>query len=345
MITKFKLAQKFTLLLSLVFIATIFMSGYILSHISEEQAKKDVSMQGLLMMDMINSVRTYTNQNINPLFKAEDEDNFIPETIPTYSAKQVFKYFQEQPIYQELKYKEAMLNPTNINDKADEFEINLIKQFQQNDQLNEVWGFRKQFGKPVLYKARPIKITKESCLRCHSTPEKAPKAMLKIYGTENGFGWPLNQAIGTQTIYVPAADFFNISRQYLILVMGTFVGIFAVVILVINFLLKRKVIEPIREMAWVAYKISNDQITSEEIEKTEIKKLEKVSKNSDELGQLARLFQQMVSIVYAREQGLKQQLQQLLSETEKIKQSNSLAKSRQKTYLQHLLDRAKRTRN
>ena len=55
---------------------------------------------------------------------------------------------------------------------------------------------------PALYLANPIVATKE-CLVCHSAPAAAPKALISVYGSSNGFGWKENAIIGAQIVSVP----------------------------------------------------------------------------------------------------------------------------------------------
>jgi hypothetical protein len=42
-------------------------------------------------------------------------------------------------------------------------------------------------------------------LQCHSTPDKAPPGMVKLYGNANGFGWHSGDIVGAQIVSVPAA--------------------------------------------------------------------------------------------------------------------------------------------
>jgi len=128
------------------------------------------------------------------------------------------------------------------------------------------------------------------------------------------------------------------ARQYLGLVMGIFIIVFAFVILLINFLLKQAVIQPIRPIARLAQKISSDCFA--QAEKSDIKSLEKAAKNSDELGQLARLFKQMVQTVSVREQSLAPQLQQLRANSEQMKVRTE-SKDIELAYLKALQQKAK----
>lgn len=346
MLKNLKLAPKFTVLLSLVFISAIAISGFILSQATQQKAEADVAYKGQILMGVMNSVRNYTNTEINPLLapRVETAPEFIPQAIPSFSVREVFEILRKDPDYKDYFYKDAVLNPTNLRDQADEFETELVEEFRQQPGLKDVAGFRTRNGEKVFYYAQPITITKQSCLRCHSIPENAPKSQLVTYGDQHGFGWELNKVLGTQTIYVPSNEVFAIAHQYLALFMGIFIGIFAIVLLFINFLLKRAVIQPIKPMARLAQKISSEQFMTDKDEEADLENLGKVAKKSDELGQLARLFQQMAHAVYVREQTFAQQLQQLHNKSEQTK-ARTGARTSEIAYLKALQQKAKTIRS
>ncbi len=346
MLKNLKLAPKFTVLLSLVFISAIAISGFILSQATQQKAEADVAYKGQILMGVMNSVRNYTNTEINPLLasRVETAPEFIPQSIPSFAVREVFEILRKDPDYQDYFYKDAVLNPTNLRDQADKFETELVEEFRQQPDLKELSGFRNREGENVFYYAQPITITKQSCLRCHSTPENAPKSQLVTYGDQHGFGWELNKVLGTQTIYVPSQQVFAIAHQYLALFMGIFIGIFALVLLLINFLLKRAVIQPIKPMARLAQKISSEQFITDQDEEADLASLGQVAKKSDELGQLARLFQQMAQAVYIREQTFAQQLQQLRNKSEQTK-AHTGARTSEIAYLKALQQKAKAIRS
>lgn len=345
MFKNLKLAPKFTLLLSLVFLGAIIISGIALSQVTQKRAAADVAYRGQLLMETMNSLRNYTNHNINPLLtpQLETVSDFIPETVPAYSARAVFDNLRQHPDYQEYFYKEAVLNPTNPRDKADNFEALLIRRFRQESNLPELSGFRTIRGENVFYQALPIIIKDQSCLRCHSTPDVAPKSMLNTYGSDNGFGWKLNEIVGIQALYVPAQEVFSIARQLSAVAIAIFIATFALVILLINRLLKRMVIQPIRPMARLAHKISNDDIMADKTVESDIENLGKIARNSDELGQLARIFQQMAHAIYIRNQSFAHQLEELSTKSEAINVRSS-GKSSQIAYFKALQKKAETIR-
>jgi len=73
--------------------------------------------------------------------------------------------------------------------------------------------------------------------------------------------------------------------------------------------------------------------------------LNEVAQRSDELGQLALVFQEMARQVYAREQQLKQQVQQLRIEIDQVRKAREVAEITESDYFQQLLGKAEELRN
>jgi HAMP domain-containing protein len=237
------------------------------------------------------SVRQYTQTEVNPQLapRLETEKEFLPQTVPGYSARQVMEDIRKNPQYSDFFYKEATLDPTNLRDKTDPFEEGLVNQFRGSSELKELTGYRSSPAGDLFYIARPITIKKESCLRCHSTPEAAPKSQIATYGSNNGFGWKLNDIVGAQIISVPASGIINNARKATLLFMAIVIAAFALAMLVINWLLKQTVVRPLNRIAKVANEVSMGDMDAN---------FEQTSK--DEIGNLAEAFNRMkTSLVMA----------------------------------------------
>ena len=286
MIGRLNLGTKFTVLLLLIFLGGIGLSGVGLSSAMQNRAENEVAARAEILMQTMNSVRNYTSNNIKYLLDKHFNwsSGFAPETVPAYSAREVFEDFRQQPEYKNFLYKEATLNPTNLRDKANEFETKLIERFKQNPNIQEIKGYHQGLVEKHFFIARPVKVERESCLQCHSSPELAPEHMLKTYGEQHGFGWQLGEIVAAQTIYVPASEIFAQSYRYLVLVLSIFTGIFALVILVINLLLNRTVVKPLKQLTQFAQKSTNQEAELREM-------LQKLAILGDEPGQLAKAFQ------------------------------------------------------
>src|SRR5205823_1967973 len=73
--------------------------------------------------------------------------------------------------------------------------------------------------------------------------------------------------------------------------------------------------------------------------------LDEVARRSDELGQLALVFQEMARQVYAREQQLQRQVQQLRIEIDQERRTREVADITESDYFQQLLGKADELRN
>jgi len=73
--------------------------------------------------------------------------------------------------------------------------------------------------------------------------------------------------------------------------------------------------------------------------------LDEVARRSDELGQLAQVFQEMARQVYAREQQLQRQVQQLRIEIDQERRAREVADITESEYFQQLLGKADELRN
>lgn len=281
-----KLGTKFNLFLMMVFIIGISLSGAALSTALEQRAENEVTSQAAILMQTINAVRNYTQDHVNPLLvpRLETESAFIPEAIPTFSVREVFETFRKNEEYKNFFYKDAAPNPTNLRDKADSFETKLVEDFRNHPATKEVSGFRNLPEGKVFYIARPFIITKQSCLQCHSTPTIAPKNLLASYGSENGFGWKLNDIVAAQIISVPAEEVFDSAHRSFSLVMGILIGIFTIIVILINLLLRKAVLQRIRKIAKTAQEVSTGKINADFEEKSK-----------DEIGALAVAFNRMKS--------------------------------------------------
>ncbi len=279
-----KIGTKLNLLLTLVFVSGILISGVALSRVLQQSAQDEVTSKALLLIQTINSVRHYTDTQITPLLESrlKTEPVFIPQTVPAYSAIDIFENLRKNDVYKNFFYKEATLNPTNLRDKADSFETNIVKQFRSELETKELSGFRTLPEGKNFYIARPLSVTQQSCLQCHSTPEAAPKSQLESYGTENGFGWKLNEIVSAQIISVPADDIFDSAHRSFSVVMGVLVSVFAIVALLTNLLLRRTVLQRIRKIVKAAQDVSTGDMSSD---------FEKSS--NDEIGALALAFNRM----------------------------------------------------
>jgi protein-histidine pros-kinase len=218
---------------------------------------------------------------VNPLLETQMKYTFLPQSVPAYSATEVFNDLRKK--HTEYGYKEAVLNPTNPRNRAVDWETDLITQFRGNKDTTELIGDRDTPTGRSFYVARPIRISNPACLRCHSTVDAAPKTMLERYGPANGFGWTLNDVVGAQIISVPTQVPLERAQKAFTVFMGSIAAVFVVIGIVLNTMLWALVIRPIGKLSQFA-----DRVSLGELEIPEFKR-----SSGDEIGMLARSIARM----------------------------------------------------
>ena len=275
------LRLKFNLVLVAVFAVGLGSSAYISRRILQQNAQDEVERNASLMMESAMAVRDYTVGQVKPNLELQLMRVFLPQSVPAYAATEVFNNLRKT--YPEYSYKEATLNPTNPRDKTVEWEADLVNQFRNTPDLKEIGGERETPNGPSLFRARPIKITNEKCLVCHSTVDAAPKSMIQMYGPANGFGWKHNEIIGAQVISVP----MSLPRAKADVAFRTFitslVAVFLLAFVVLNITLSVMVIRPIVRMSKAADEVSTGNLQIPEFAVT----------SKDEIGVLAMSFNRL----------------------------------------------------
>jgi HAMP domain-containing protein len=197
-----KLMTKFNLILLVLFGA----GGALISQIAYsfliENARREVAQEAELMMASAKAVRDYTADDLAPLLEQnpQHKTKFLPETVPFFGATNTFNRLRQK--YPDYTYREATLNPTNPQDRATDWEADIIAYLQDHSTEKQVTGTRETPTGTVLYLATPITVD-APCMECHSRPAAAPAAMIDTYGSNRGFGWKPGSVIGAQVVSVP----------------------------------------------------------------------------------------------------------------------------------------------
>ena len=239
---------KFNLVLAVVLLLAAAGAGFYVHGFLQKSAIDEVRHNSQLMMHSAMAIRDYTTELVKPHLDEKLEEKFLPQTVPAYAATETLKRLQNR--FPGYEYKEAVLNPTNARDRANEWEERVIQDFRDGkvDLKQEVSGEVGEGMHRALYVARPITIKQPQCMACHSSPAVAPPTMLKIYGEKNGFGWAMNETVGVQVVKVPMFYPLEKARQTFYTVMGALFGSFVLLFVGLNLSLSSLVIEPMSRL-------------------------------------------------------------------------------------------------
>ena len=248
------LRGKFNLAILVAFAVGFAVAAVVLHGVFVEAAREQVLQDARIMMTAANAIRKYTADDLAPLLPLERNGKFVAETVPAFAAQANFK--DVQAAFANYTYREPALNPTNLSDRAQDWEADIIRLFRNDAAKTELVVERDTPVGPSLNLARPITITEDSCLTCHSTAGAAPAVLIQSYGAANGFGWKLNETIGAQIVSIPMAVPLDAARKAYVTFLVTLVAIFAIIVLILNLLLHYLVITPVGRVSRMADAVS-----------------------------------------------------------------------------------------
>ena len=259
-----RLLLKFNLILVALAAIGLGLVALVAHNFLQKNARAQVLQQAELMMESAGSVRRYTSDELKPLLMGNPkyEQEFLPQTVPAYGAMTIFAKLRAQ--FPEYTYREPALNPTNPQDRAADWEADVIEQFRNHPDEHELIAERATPTGTALYLAHPL-VNRQPCMECHSTPAVAPASMIRRYGSDHGFGWQLNEIIGAQIVSVPTAVPVDIASKAFHSLMFSLVLAFAALIVVTNLILLVLIIRPVRRLAYVANQVSTGQTEGAEL--------------------------------------------------------------------------------
>jgi HAMP domain-containing protein len=277
------LRTKFNLAILAAFLIGFAGAGFFLQRLFVDNARQQVLEDARIMMTAANAVRHFTNVYIQPLAQPlnNGSDKFVSASVPSFAAQTTFKDVQAQ--FPDFTYREPALNPTNLADRATDWEADYINVFRNRPEVKELSGERETPTGTVLTLVRPIAINSPDCLICHSTPAAAPKALLTSFGSNNGFGWNLHEVVGAQVVSVPMSLPLRQAQTTFLTFMAILLAVFALIVVILNVLLHFTVIRPVVTLSRIANSVSLGEPGVEDYER----------KGSDEIAVLSASFNRM----------------------------------------------------
>lgn len=249
-----KILLKVNIVLVVVFLITLAASYTFAQRLLLQNAREEIRENARIMIESARAIRTYTASQIAPLLTTQMRYQFLPQSVPSYSATEYFNNLRKS--FPDYAYKEATLNPTNPRDRAVDWEVDVVNHFRQDPAAKELVGERNTPTGRSLYLARPLRVDQPVCLSCHSAVDRAPQTLIDRYGSANGFGWQLHDVVGAQIVSVPydlpLARANSALRSFVYLLSGSFLFLFVTV----NVLLLVLIVQPVRRLATIADQVS-----------------------------------------------------------------------------------------
>ncbi len=253
----FSITLGVTFFVGFVIVAVIFYRGALMQ--TDHEAMREARM----MLAAATAARNYTAERVTPLLSVGASEDFRVEGVPSFATQTIMKRFNKD--FAEYTYREAALNPTNLDDLPRAWESDVIQHFREDPGLKELSGDRTEQARTMQYIAQPIRISDPACLSCHGEAKKAPESMLAAYGSTHGFGWKQGEVIGAKFILVPKSERLAIALSNVFWFLIALGCVLIVALIVVIVLVHWAVVNPVQRLAEQAERLSTGEHGAEEL--------------------------------------------------------------------------------
>ncbi len=272
---------KFALMASLLAMALCALLMWRSHRSVREHVQRELAQQADIALQFDLAIRSYVAETLRPeLEKRLGEKTFVPELMSTsFVARSIFE--KVQPRFPDAIIKFSSDNPRNPANRAGPEELELLRLFRQNPQMERWEGTLGLGGRTYYAVAKPRRTTK-SCLGCHGDPADAPPELVARYGQKAGFWRKEGDVAALDLVAIPlasrdAAVVETFLRESVVLGSGVLV-IFGVLLL--GF--RRIISDRLRRMAEHFTRVANDPIAQ--------RPSDLPVETADEIGQVAMEF-------------------------------------------------------
>jgi methyl-accepting chemotaxis protein len=239
----------------------------------KSHARKEAQEKAMMLLDKSIAVHTYFSHQLKPaLFDKTntftDSNYFDPVWMSsTYAVREIHEYYSAVA-EKEYYYKEAAVNARNPENEADEFEKDFIEKTNKSGDLKKYSSIKKIDNKIFFVILRRGETMEQSCLKCHSTPEKAPKNLISEYGPERSFNRDLGEVVSAVSVRIPLEETYKNINKVIIKFSALFASALLIIFGLAIFSGKRWIFNPLKSIQ---------------------QKTDEISKNYDRLGEQIEL--------------------------------------------------------
>ena len=233
------LRTKFNLIMSLLLVC-LFLAAAFLTYRKEQQLiLRFAEDNARNIARQIIETRDYMSGAVRD--EAENNYDLVPQVVATRVAK---KITEGSPYY----VRQVSLRYRNPDNRPDKYETASLENFNLH-KLTESSSMETVSGKPIFRYLQPM-VALESCLACHGEYGKAPAFVRARFPRGHySYNYKVGEVIGAVSVSIPMADLYrqigtNLKQD--LLYRGV---IFCIIILVMGWILRRSIIDPVKQLA------------------------------------------------------------------------------------------------
>lgn len=277
----------------------------LVNHFQKKHAHVQAEEKSLILLQHNLAIHTYINKQLKPnLFALTDQvrspEYFDPVWMSsTYAVRGIDTLYRSQ-MKGTYYYKEAAINARSPENEADDFERSFINRLKQEPGLEKLSGVRTFDGSPYFFTLIRGETMEKGCLRCHSTPDRAPGWMVTTYGATRSFNRTDGELVSAISIRIPLLEAYQNANRFSAQLSLLLLGILLVTYYLQNRLITHLVIAPLDRFRSQAESIAqNAEQVGAQIP----------DEHSFEMNEIARSFNKMSTRIKLFVDGLEQTIQ------------------------------------
>ncbi len=242
----------------------------IINHQMKEEVIAKAKLDAISILRQNSAINDYFVEQLRPHISKNvahdlDPDYFEPVWMSAgYAVRSIFNASQ---VAEGTIFKISSPNARTSDYDADEYENQIIRDFQNDPSLQSHTDIREIGGVEYLVVMQPGKYLREGCMRCHSDPAVAPAGLVKRYGAVKGFHRKVNTLSSGFTVQVPLSASFEMANAVSMKLSGLLIGVLAIIMTVLYYFNRNFIIAPMASLTMRMSKIAEqDCLLGEQVE-------------------------------------------------------------------------------
>jgi len=236
----------------------------LVNYSMKHQALVEAEAKIKIMADQYFAIHTYFTKQLKPaLFEftkpIRSDEYFDPTWMSsTYAIREIVEYIR-LPKGDEYYLRDAAINARSPENEASPLEKDFISALNADPNLKTKTSVEIIDGRPFFVFLRRGELMETPCLRCHSSPDQAPKNLIHSFGTERSFNRKLGDWPSAISIRVPLSATYANANRFSLKLSGFLLTIFLAFFGILYWLNNRLVFNPLSILHEKAINISHSK--------------------------------------------------------------------------------------
>jgi len=260
-----KISIQLLIITGIFLVLTCAIIVVLVNYAMRQQALVEAESKMSIMAEQYLSIHTYFSQKLKPVV-FELTDAIRPKTYfdpvwmsSTYAIREINKTIKKSKGETEYYLKDAAINARSPENEATPYEKEFLAELGVNPKLKEKSMVQMIDGRPYLVLLRRGEVMEASCLRCHSSPDKAPADMVRLYGPKRSFNRKIGDWVQAVSIRVPLAEAYANANHFSLRLSALLLTLLFVLFGLLYFFSRRLMFKPLSVIHEKALQISTDE--------------------------------------------------------------------------------------